>query len=74
MTSIRATNLSDFLNLTGPRGPPSFQAYVEAIHMLVSIISVNDGALRRGYMDRITIATGAILPSLELQISIHRFI
>ena len=30
MTSIRATNFSNFQNLTGPCGPPTFQAYVEA--------------------------------------------
>ena len=30
MTSIRANNFSDFQNLTGPSGPPTFQAYVEA--------------------------------------------
>ena len=52
-------------------------------HQRVYVINLfvdNDGAVRCGYIGtivlngRITIATGIILPSLELQISIHRFI
>ena len=47
---------------------------------MINLLVDNDGAVRCGYIgtivlnDRITIATGDILPSLELQISIHRFI
>ena len=47
---------------------------------MINLFVDNDGAVRCGYIgtivlnDRITIATGVILPSLELQISIHRFI
>ena len=44
---------------------------------VINLFVDNDGAVRCGYIgtivlnDRITIATGAILPSLELQISIY---
>ena len=47
---------------------------------VVNLFVDNDGAVPCGYIgtiilnDRIIIATGVILPSLELQISIHRFI